>query len=268
MASPSEGHTVPAGYQKLSGSERPRPSASRYHAPLDPTAEVSATLVLRRKPGSPPLPDHQHWDNTPLGQRQFMSPQQYAESYGASQADIDAVTSFVSSLGLKVLNSHAGRRTVAISGSAAQINAAFAIQLNRYETPLPEYRSRARATSAAESATQAPAPTHIHHGYDGPIHIPNELAGIITAVIGLDNRVAGGPGGSSGDPAGATSLAVATVAGLYNFPNSGAADQVVGVIAPSDPVGTTAYRAILPTTSITTTSPTSPKPHITPSRLR
>jgi hypothetical protein len=78
----------------------------------------------------------------------------------------------------------------------------------------------------------------MHRGYDGPVHIPDALAGIVTAVIGLDNRAVGGPGGSSGDPAGATPLAVATVAGLYNFPNSGAKDQVIGVIAPSDPVGT------------------------------
>jgi pro-kumamolisin-like protein len=242
MASPSEGHKVPEGYHQLSGSERPRSSGSRYHGPLDLNDQVSATLVLRRKPDAPSLPDHQHWDNTSLAQRQFLSPQQYAESYGASQADIDAVIAFVSSHGLKVLDSHAGRRTVAISGGAAQINAAFGIQLNRYETPRPEYRSRAHSMSAKESALNAAAQMHMHHGYDGPVHIPDALAGIVIAVIGLDNRAVGGPGGSSGDPAGAKSLAVATVAGLYNFPNSGAADQVIGVIAPSDPVGTSSQR--------------------------
>ncbi len=242
MASPSEGHNVPEGYHQLSGSERPRSSGSRYQGPLDLNDQVSATLVLRRKPDAPSLPDHQHWDNTPLAQRQFLSPQQYAESYGASQADIDAVIAFVSSHGLKVLDSHAGRRTVAISGDAAQINAAFGIQLNQYETPRPEYRSRAHSMSARESALNAEAQMYMHHGYDGPVHIPDALAGIVIAVIGLDNRAVGGPGGSSGDPAGAKSLAVATVAGLYNFPNSGAADQVIGVIAPSDPVGTSSQR--------------------------
>src|SRR5262249_59278270 len=96
MASPSGGDQVPEGYQKLSGSERPRSSASRYHGPVDLTEQVSATLVVRRKPGSPPLPDHQHWDNTPLAQRQFLSPQQYAAIYGASQAHIDPLTSLLS----------------------------------------------------------------------------------------------------------------------------------------------------------------------------
>lgn len=238
MAAKPEGPAIPEGYQRLSGSERPRPSASRSLGPLGANEPISATLVLRQKPDSPPLPSHEHWNNTPPGQRQFLSPQQYAETYGASLADVDAVTAFVSSHGLRVLEAHPGRRTVNITGSASQMNAAFSIQLNRYETPRPEYRSRASKEASEEEPTQ----THVHHGYDGSVHIPDPLAGIVTAVIGLDNRAVGGPGGSSGDPAGAKSLAVATVAGLYNFPNSGAADQVIGVIAPSDPVGTTNQR--------------------------
>ena len=239
MANNSEERQVPKGYQKLTGSERPRPSASKTHGPLDPNELVSATLVLRRKPGSPALPGHQHWQNTPLGQRQFLTPRQYADSYGASEADLDAVTSFVTSHGMKVLEAHAGRRTVSISGTAVQINAAFGIQLNRYETPLPPHRAR---TASTEKPAEAAPRTHIHHGYDGAVHIPNELAGIVTAVIGLDNRAVGDCGASSGDPAGATPLAVAAAAGLYNFPSSGAKDQVIGVIAPSDPAGTTNQR--------------------------
>lgn len=88
MASNSENHKVPEGYQKLSGSERSRSSASKSHGPLDPNEQVSATLIVRGKPSSPALPDHQHWQSTPLGQRQFLSPEQYAETYDAAQADL------------------------------------------------------------------------------------------------------------------------------------------------------------------------------------
>jgi kumamolisin len=63
------------------------------------------------------------------------------------------------------------------------------------------------------------------------------MAGIVQAVIGLDNRSLGGAGGSSGDPLNSQQLAVPTIAQYYNFPNSGAADQTIGVIAPSDPPG-------------------------------
>ena len=133
------------------------------------------------------------------------------------------------SQGLSVLASHAGRRTLDISGTAEQMNAAFGVQLNHYESPRRVSKRRA-------------AETHIHRGYDGEVHIPSSLTGIVTAVIGLDNRAPGGAGASSGDPPNANQLAVPKAAGLYNFPNSGAADQVIGVIAPSDPVGTTNQR--------------------------
>jgi hypothetical protein len=166
-----------------------------------------------------------------------LSSEDYAEMYGASQADLDAVISFATSHGLTVLKSHAGRRTVDVSGTAAQMNAAFGIQLNRYESPRPERKRRGKASAEDELHS-----THIHRGYDGEVHIPRDLAGIVTAVIGLDNRALGGPGASSGDPPNSNPLPVPTVAGLYNFPNSGAADQVFGVIAPSDPVGTSNAR--------------------------
>ncbi|MBV8350591.1 MAG: S8/S53 family peptidase, partial [Mycolicibacterium sp.] len=222
----------------LSGSERPRPPGSRFLSALDVNEQVSATLVIRPESGSPALPDHHYWEVTPLGQRQLLSPQQYAQTYGASEADIEAATAFAASHGLRVLETHSGRRTVAIVGSAAKINAAFGIELNRYETPRPRYRARARAASKQAAVKDESPDTHIHHGYDGAIHIPDSLAEIVTAVIGLDNRALGGPGASSGDPPGAEPLPVSTVAGLYNFPNTGAADQVIGVIAPSEPVGT------------------------------
>jgi hypothetical protein len=234
MDSKSDKVRVPKGYLKLKGSERPRPSAAKMLGPLDPTETVSVTLVLRHKPSSPDLPSQEYWKNTPIGQRRFLSPTQYADTYGASQADLDLVTSFVTSHGMNVLNTHAGRRTVSISGTAALMNAAFGIRLNRYESPRP---AQTRRMKTGDVTT-----THIHHGYDGSVHIPAELADIVTAVIGLDNRALGGPGGSSGDPTNSNSLSVPKVANLYNFPNPGASDQVIGVIAPSDPVGTTNQR--------------------------
>lgn len=237
MATNSE-QRVPKGFQRLSGSERPLPKTSKSQGPLPASEEVSATLVIRPKPGAPPLPDHEHWHNTPLTARQFLSPQQFADTYGASQSDIDTVTAFIAAHGMKVLDAHLGRRTVSISGTASQFNATFGVTLNRYETQRPATNVRSQENSTKRSSKKPSFETHLHHGYEGSVLIPNELSGIVVAVIGLDNRAIGGPGTSSGDPAGATPLSVPTAAGLYNFPNSGASDQVIGVIAPSDPVGT------------------------------
>ncbi len=66
--------------------------------------------------------------------------------------------------------------------------------------------------------------------------LPKELNGIVTAVVGLDNRIrgvhAGGPATAGGnDPSGAAYISVQGLAQHYNFPTSGAKDQTIGVFA-------------------------------------
>ena len=107
------------------------------------------------------------------------------------------------------------------------MNTAFGIALTYYEAPLPASAPRTRPSIAAPGV----AGTHTHHGYDGAVHLPPQLVGVVLAVVGLDNRSIGVPGGGAGDPSGATSLSVPSVAKLYNFPNTGAPDQTIGVLA-------------------------------------
>ena len=47
---------VPDGYSALDGSERPRPDAHRLMGPVEADQVISVTLILRPRPGSPPLP--------------------------------------------------------------------------------------------------------------------------------------------------------------------------------------------------------------------
>jgi hypothetical protein len=220
-------------HKGLAGSERPRPSTHKLVGPVDPGATIAVTMVVRRRPDGPPLPDLAHWQATPPGKRTFLSPEQYTAAHGAAGDDLKAVEAFAAAHGLTVLASHAGRRSVSVQGTAAQMNAAFGITLNHYEGPLPGAARRTRA-----GAAEPPAATvmHRHHGYDGAVHLPPELAGVVVAVVGLDNRRLAVPGGTASaagtDPAGATGLAVPAAAQLYNFPNTKAADQTIGVIAP------------------------------------
>ena len=67
--------------------------------------------------------------------------------------------------GLAVVQEHAGRRTVVLSGTVAQFNAAFGVDLQRFEHPGGSYRGRV-----------------------GNVQLPDELAGRVEAVLGLDNR--------------------------------------------------------------------------------
>jgi len=219
------------GRTALAGSERPRPTAHKLVGPVDPDEVVGVTLLLRPKPGSPPLPGFGDWQ---AGRPRILSLDEYAAIYGAAEADLNAVTSFAAAQGLEVLERHAGRRSVTVKGTTAQLNKAFGVTLNYYEAPRPPAAPHTHAHGDEQPAAVTP---YTHHGYDGAVQLPSSLAGIVQSVVGLDNRSLGGAGGSSGDPSNSQQLAVPTVAQYYNFPNSGAADQTIAVIAPSDPPG-------------------------------
>ena len=225
----------PDGYSALDGSERPRPDAHRLVGPVEADKVIGVTLILRPRPGSPPLPSL----DAPPGRPRILTADEYAQTYGAAEADLDAVTAFAADHGLTVTERHAGRRSVTVTGTAAQLNAAFGVTLNYYEAPRPPEVAHRQADSEEPPAQDV---VYTHHGYDGAVHVPADLAGIVQAVVGLDNRSLGGAGGSSGDPANSKPLAVPTIAQYYNFPNSGAADQTIGVIAPSDPPGSSGRR--------------------------
>jgi kumamolisin len=218
---------VPKGHQRLEGAGRPRAAGAKLLGPLNADEQVGVTLLLRDKPGSPPLPDYEHWKKTPPGQRRFLSVQEHIDTYGATQEDLDAVTTYLKSHGLTITEASSGRCSVVAHGTAAQINAAFGVQLNRYEAPLPV--NRRRLPKNAKETPTAPA-THTYHGFDGSVYLPAELIGIVKAVIGLDNRSLGGHSGT-GDPSGAAAVSVPYLASLYNFPNLSASDQTIGVLS-------------------------------------
>jgi len=164
MATPTT-RRAPAS-PRLPGSERPRPSSHVHVRPLAANDPVDFTLILRRKPGAPPLPDMAHWHATPLRERKFLSPAEYARTYGAQQSDVDAVEKFAGANGLTVLRSHAGRRTVSIQGTAAQIQKLFGIELHYYEDP---------TAPVFPGAPTAKSGHRTHRGFDGQVQIPAGL---------------------------------------------------------------------------------------------
>jgi kumamolisin len=202
---------------------------------LDARAELSVTILLRQRQGSPPLPDIQYWQNTPPGRRAFLSTDELAQQYGAAQADLHAVENFAKTHGMTVVESHPGRRHVIVRGTAAQMNAAFGIELNQYQAPLRLHPHGIHPDGGAGAQGEGPTTaTQVHRGFEGTAQLPSELTGIVSAVIGLDNRQTGSRAGSgTGDPPSAALLTVPQLAGLYNFPSTGAKDQTIGVFAPN-----------------------------------
>jgi kumamolisin len=87
--------------------------------------------------------------------------------YGADTADIEQIKKFAREYGLKVQEdgTEQARRTVKLSGTVAQLEKAFHVQLNEYSHPSGNFRGR-----------------------EGAISVPEEYASLITGVFGLDTR--------------------------------------------------------------------------------
>ena len=219
---------APSKHTILPGSARPRSSSSRLIQKVKADEDVIFTVFVRRMPGGPALPSLEHWHETPTHRRQFLTRERYAELYGASATDIQATTTGLRKFGMTVLDQHQGARTVTVRASPPQIAAAFRVTLNHYQSISPEARLQRKLKSRKiELSTE----TETHIGYDGTISVPSELAGIVVQIVGLDTRSIAVPGGFSGDPANSVIQTVPAQAALYNFPNTGASDQTIGVFS-------------------------------------
>jgi kumamolisin len=128
-------------YQPIEGSGRGPAAGARRVGNADPDAPVEVTVVLKR-------PER-------AGGRGF----------AADPAAVDAVEDFAHEHGLTVTFVNEAARSVGLSGTVAQMNAAFQVDLGVYERDGATYRGR-----------------------EGEVHVPSEIAGHVRAVLGLDNR--------------------------------------------------------------------------------
>jgi kumamolisin len=191
----------------LKGSERVVMPGARVTAPADPGERLEVTLLLRRRArqelsarvaalasGKPEGP--------------CLSREEFAQRHGADASDLAAVRAFAAARRLAIVQEHAGRRTVVLSGTVAQFSAAFNVQLRQMQLDRGSYRGRS-----------------------GGIELPAELDGIVEAVLGLDNRPQASPHfrvrpASSA----AVSFTPTRVASLYDFPNGSGSGECVAVI--------------------------------------
>jgi kumamolisin len=146
----------------LPGSARAAAPGVTVTGPLPPDEQVAATVVLRRRE---PVP-------TELVQGpETLTAEQLAAAYGADPADVERVREVLTAAGLRVDAVDLASRRVQVSGPAAAAAAAFGTELTRATSPDPR--------------TGAPVE---HRHRTGELTLPAELAGIVTAVLGLDDR--------------------------------------------------------------------------------
>ncbi len=140
--------------QLLAGSEK-----APFHVPSETPARgtITVSVVVRRKT---------LLDKTRLGVTRI-SRAQYAAQHAADKNDLKQIHAFAKEFGLKVHRDtpRPERRTVLLTGTASAMQKAFGVQLRHATLDGKTYRIR-----------------------EGGIHIPANLTGVITAVLGLDNR--------------------------------------------------------------------------------
>lgn len=191
---------------RMEGTERRHAAGARRVGPADPAEKIVVIVITRQRPDMPEPPGIEHWAATPHSERRYLTNEEADVRHGAAQEDIDRVVAFAAQNGLQVIETNLPRRLVQLSGTVAQFNRAFGITLSRYETPSETYR-----------------------GYEGALAVPADVAEVVQAVFGLDNRRlaarAGGPAVTI------TPLTPPDVTGLYDFPSvpAGISGQTVGI---------------------------------------
>jgi kumamolisin len=187
------------------GSERsPVPGAVRV-GPAPPADTLDVTVVLHPKTALPeastapraPLPadavsDHHH---------------AYAEAYGAHDDAILAVTDYARSQGLEVKTVDPKRRVIELSGPVEAAERAFGVTLNEFER---------------DNTTR-------FRGRDGAVLLPPNIAPLVEAVLGLDNRPVARPR-ITPRAARASSFFPNQLAHLYGFPSGNGTGQTVALI--------------------------------------
>lgn len=142
----------------LPGSDREIAPAATVLGPVDHAEPVHVTLVLRRRAE---LPDPATGPT--------LTPQELASAYGADPADVALVTDVATRAGATVDSTDLASRRVQVSGTAATLEALFGTTLSRARV---EHHGETR-----EVRVRA-----------GALHVPAELDGVVTAVLGLDTR--------------------------------------------------------------------------------
>jgi len=206
MAKSTEEKSAPSNYRALQGSERKPAAGATLSGPADPTEDITVTMLLRRKPGAPALPDESYWTTNPPGKQKILTHEEFAATYGASKEDIDKVREFAKSNGLKVEEVNPDKRSIVLSGTVGQMSKAFAVTLGTYSSKKETYRGR-----------------------EGQIHVPEAISEIVTGVFGLDNRRMAM---RSKSPAQATvAITPSMAASCYDFPVApNAKGQTIGVL--------------------------------------
>ncbi len=219
----------------IPGSERqPLPGAQAI-GPTDPNLLAKVTVRLRPRRGAGRVLKQTLAESGKLpAERKYLTREELAQQSGADPKDLQQIYDFARDHNLTVVEMDVAARVVRLTGTVADLSAAFGVELKNYEVDGMRYRGRT-----------------------GKVSVPANLAGVVEAVQGLDNRpvakphyrVRGSEGtsfGAKGPEAGETqpvaaprasdgSFSVPQLGKLYGFPSGlNGRGQCIGIIELND----------------------------------
>ena len=112
----------------LAGSERQPMPGARPAGKADPGERLEAAVVVRPRAGAARDDRARRLAGGERPQR-HLTREEFAGQFGADPADLAAVEQFARSHGLVLVQQDPARRTVVLSGTVAQFNDAFGVDL-------------------------------------------------------------------------------------------------------------------------------------------
>jgi kumamolisin len=198
----------------VAGSDKAQPEGTQRLGQCDPGEKIEVVVMLRRhdEDGFRALMqkiDAGEAPSVPVSREEF------AQRFGAAPDDIAKIKSFAEQHHLQVVRAEPATRSVVLSGTVAQFEAAFTVKLERFE----------HHTGGA------------YRGHAGSVQVPDEIHDMVKAVLGLDSRPQARPhfrirppirpARAGQQPASFTPLDLAR---LYNFPDGDGAGQCIGIV--------------------------------------
>lgn len=189
-----------AGHATLRGNTRTQREGAERIGDVDPDAAVQVTVTVR----GVPLPKT----------GRTLTPEQLRDKYAPRSEDVKKVKKGLKRFGLVVESESPDTGSLIVGGTAAQMEAAFQPRLGLYRSAEDgEFRGRG-----------------------DKLKVPSELQGLLSAVVGLDQRrVARRLPKTRATPAPAASprtvraLGPAAVEKRYSFPPGGASGQTIAI---------------------------------------
>ena len=164
MAAPRKRTTIP-------GSEKKPLAHARVTGAVDPNERIEVTVILRLRSGAGARTSKSVRKALELpARRSYLTRETFAAARGAAPDDVEKVERFAREHNLTVVEASLPKRSIRLAGTIQDLTAAFRPNLKKAKIGARTIRTRT-----------------------GGLSVPRELAPIIVAVLGFDNRPAATP---------------------------------------------------------------------------